>query len=387
MSRPEFRGIESSLMSTPPAPAASRLLTPLALRSVTLRNRMGVSPMCQYASDDGLWNDWHLVHLGSRAVGGFGLVMTEATAVLPEGRITPRDAGLWSDTQVDGLARVARFVQSHGAVLGVQLAHAGRKASTPHPWSPMPRGSITVEDGGWEAVGPSAIAFDPRFRTPREMNEHDIAMVIEAFAASAARALAAGVRLLEVHAAHGYLLHSFHSPLSNHRTDAYGGSLEHRTRLTREVVRAVRRVWPRELPLSVRLSCTDWIDAGWTLEDSITLARQLRELGVDLIDCSSGGGYSGQTVKEMGEPLFQVPFAEAIRARAQVATAAVGLITTPAEAEAIVASGKADVVLLARQALREPYWAMRAARELDPQATARTAASLPAHYASWVDRG
>jgi 2,4-dienoyl-CoA reductase-like NADH-dependent reductase (Old Yellow Enzyme family) len=381
-------------MSTPQHNASpAGLFSPLALRGVTLRNRLGVSPMCQYAAEDGLWNDWHLVHLGSRAVGGFGLIMTEATAVVPEGRITPRDAGLWSDAHVEPLARIARFVESHGAVMGVQLAHAGRKASTPHPWSDQPRGSIPLDAGGWQALGPSPLPFDDRFRTPREMTQSDLARVIEAFAQAAARALTAGVRLLEVHAAHGYLLHSFHSPLSNQRTDAYGGSHENRTRLTREAVRAVRRVWPSGLPLSVRLSCTDWMDGGWTLADSILLAAQLRDDGVDLIDCSSGGGYSGQSVKEMGQPLFQVPFAEAIRREAKVATAAVGIVTTPQEAQAIVNEGKADVVLLGRQALREPYFPMRALRELgepgSPSVVAANPAttSFPANYAYWIKQG
>ena len=356
------------------------LFDPLTLRSVTLRNRIGVSPMCQYSSVDGAANDWHLAHLGARAVGGAGLIIAEATAVTPDGRITPRDAGLWSDAQIEPLRRVTRFVQEHGAVAGVQLAHAGRKASTAHPWADAPKGTLSPSAGGWTPVAPSAIPFDAQYATPREMSTAEIAGVVRAFADAAARALEAGFRLVEIHAAHGYLLHSFHSPLSNLRTDTYGGSHENRTRFTVEVTRAVRRVWPEALPLSVRLSCTDWVDGGWTLDDSVELARTLKTQGADLIDCSSGGAVPGMTVKSAQAPLFQVPFAETIRTRAGVATAAVGLITSPREADGVVRDGRADIVLLGRQMLREPHWPIRAAAELGAPGGVR----FPHQYDFWI---
>lgn len=359
------------------------LLDPWNLRGVRFRNRIGVSPMCMYSSEDGHATDWHLVHLGSRAVGGAGMVMAEATAVVPEGRITPRDAGLWSDSHIEPLARVTRFLREHGSVAGVQLAHAGRKASTPHPWSDQPRGSLGPERGGWTPVGASPIAFDARFVPPRELTIPELDQLVDAFISAGRRAIAAGHQFLEIHAAHGYLLHSFHSPLSNQRRDEYGGSHANRTRLTCRIARALRAAMPESMPLWVRLSCTDWAEGGWTLEESIELARVLKDLGVDVIDCSSGGTVSGVTVKTPQSPMFQVPFAEAIRRQAGIATAAVGEITTPAQADSIVREGRADMVLLARAMLRDPYWPVHAAAELG----APKALRWPPQYDAFVGPG
>ena len=338
----------------------SVLFSPLRLRSLELRNRIAVSPMCQYSSRDGLPSDWHLVHLGSRAVGGAALVVAEATAVTPEGRISPGDTGLWSDAQAQAWSRIARFVKEQGAAAGVQLAHAGRKASTDVPW----KGGLAVshDAGGWTPVAPSAEAFADGFPVPRALSVAEIHGVVEAFAAAARRALAAAFDCLELHMAHGYLVHQFLSPLSNHRHDAYGGSLENRMRLALEVARAVRAAWPEERPLLVRISASDWVEGGWDLEQSIALCRGLAQAGVDLVDCSSGG--SVPHAKIQPGPGYQVPFAEAIRHRAGVKTGAVGLITEPAQAEAIVAEGKADVVFLARAMLRDPYWPLHAAQAL-----------------------
>lgn len=336
------------------------LFDPLPLRGVTLRNRLGVAPMCQYSAEDGVPNDWHLVHLASRAVGGNALVVAEATAVEPRGRISPGCLGIWNDEQLDAFAPITRSVRGHGAVPGLQLAHAGRKASTALPW--RGEGPLTDQDGAWEVVGPSPLPFDDGFPVPHELTVEEIGQVVGAFRAAAERALAAGFELIELHAAHGYLMHSFHSPASNRRSDAYGGDLLGRTRFTREVVEAVRAVWPDELPLAVRLSASDWIDGGWTIEESVELSRLLRDAGVDLVDCSSGGAAPG--VRIPLEPGYQVPFAERIRHEAEVATAAVGLITEPAQAQAIVAEGRADVVLMARESLRDPYFPRRAAAEL-----------------------
>lgn len=340
----------------------SSLFAPLTIRGVTLPNRIVVSPMCEYTSVDGFANDWHLVHLGSRAVGGAGLVLTEATAVLPEGRISPDDLGLWKDEHTEMLARIVRFIRQQGAVAGIQLAHAGRKASTWRPWAPV-HGAVPVEQGGWEVVGPSPIAFSPSYPAVRELDVAGIARVREAFVAAARRAVDAGFEVIELHAAHGYLLHQFLSPLSNHRTDAYGGSLDNRLRLTLETAAAIREAVPEALPLFVRLSATDWTDGGWDLAQSIELARRLGDLGVDLIDTSTGGNVAKASIP-VG-PGYQVAFAEAIRRDAGIATGAVGLITEPAQAEAIVASGQADLVLLARELLRDPYWPLHAARVLD----------------------
>ena len=336
------------------------LFEPLALRGVELKNRIVVSPMCQYSSTDGLADEWHLVHLGSRAIGGAALVMTEATAVTPEGRISPADLGIWSDAHVEGLRRCTRFIREHGALAGIQLAHAGRKASTAAPW--LGGGHVPGESGGWRPVAPSPAPFRPGDPPPRALDRAEIAAVIDGFAAAARRALTAGFQVVELHAAHGYLLHEFLSPLSNHRDDEYGGSLDNRVRLVLEVTRAVRDVWPADLPLFVRISATDWADGGWDLEQSIELCRRLAPLGVDLVDCSSGGLVPG--VRIPSGPGYQVGFAERIRREAGIPTGAVGLITSPEQADAIVAAGRADVVFLARQLLRDPYWPLRAAKAL-----------------------
>jgi 2,4-dienoyl-CoA reductase-like NADH-dependent reductase (Old Yellow Enzyme family) len=337
------------------------LFDELTIRSVTLRNRIAVSPMCQYSSTDGLANDWHFVHLASRAVGGAALVFTEAAAVTADGRISPQDLGIWNDAQADALARIVPFVDSQGAVAGIQLAHAGRKGSTYRPWSGS--GALKESDGGWARVeAPSAIPFASDYLVPHAMTESGIAEVVEAFAAAARRARAAGFRVIELHAAHGYLIHEFLSPLSNTRTDRYGGSFENRTRFAREVASAVRQVWPESLPLFARISATEWAEGGWDLPQSIELARALKECGVDLVDCSSGGNVATATIP-LG-PGYQVPFAEAIKRDAGIATGAVGLITDSAQAEQVIRTGQADIVLLAREMLRDPYWPMRAAREL-----------------------
>jgi 2,4-dienoyl-CoA reductase-like NADH-dependent reductase (Old Yellow Enzyme family) len=316
--------------------------------------------MCQYSSVDGFASDWHLVQLGSRAVGGAGLVIAEASAVTAEGRITPADLGIWKDAHVEQLARIVTFLHSQGARAGIQLAHAGRKASM----APPSQGErlIRPEDGGWTPVAPSAIPFSEKYAMPSALDESGIDAVVEAFRAAAVRALNAGFDLVEIHSAHGYLLHEFLSPLSNHRTDTYGGSFENRTRLLLRVVDAVRAAWPEEKPLFVRISATDWTEGGWAADDSVELARLLKEHGVDLVDCSSGGNVAGAHIPLA--PGYQVPFAARIRREAGIATAAVGLITTPAQADAIVAAGEADLVLLAREMLRDPYFAAHAAAAL-----------------------
>jgi 2,4-dienoyl-CoA reductase-like NADH-dependent reductase (Old Yellow Enzyme family) len=339
----------------------TQLFEPLAIRGVTLRNRVAVSPMCQYSCTNGLANDWHFVHLGSRAVGGAGLVFTEAAAVVPEGRISPQDLGIWTDAHAEALARVARFITEQGGIAGIQLAHAGRKASTYRPWEG--NGAVPPAQGGWSNVlAPSAVPFAQNYPAPKALTEEGIQAVVDAFAQAARRACAAGFRVVEIHAAHGYLLHEFLSPLSNHRQDRHGGSFDNRTRLLREVVAAVRRVWPEENALFVRISATDWAAGGWDIEHSVELARQLAPLGVDLIDCSSGGNVP--QVKIPVGPGYQTAFAERIRREASVLTGAVGLVTSPAQADHIIRSGQADLVLLARELLRDPYWPLRAAREL-----------------------
>ncbi len=337
------------------------LFSPLTLKSVTLRNRIGVAPMCMYEAVDGVTGDWHLVHLGSRAIGGCGLIIAEATGVEPEGRITPGCPGLWDDRQVEPLVKRNRFLKAHGAVAGIQLAHAGRKASAAVP--AKGGAHLSEGDGGWQTIAPSAIAFgDDLMKVPREMTEADIASVQGKFAAAARRAAAAGFEGVELHAAHGDLAHQFLSPLSNHRQDRYGGSFENRIRFPIETVRSVRAAWPERLPLTVRLSCTDWVSGGWDLDQCVELARRLKAEGVDLIDCSSGGVVPG--VKVPVAPGYQVPFAERIRREAGIATAAVGLITEPRQADQIVREGKADLVLMARELLRNPYWPLHAARAL-----------------------
>ena len=341
------------------------LFSPLTQRSVTLRNRIIVSPMCQYSSVAGFPNEWHEVHLGSRAVGGASLVLTEASAVLPEGRISPADAGIWDDAQAEAWARVARLVESHGAVAGMQLAHAGRKASTDVPW--RGGGRVALAEGGWQAVAPSAVSHDPSGPAPMALDREGIRTVVDAFRNAAARAERAGFRVVEIHAAHGYLLHEFLSPLSNERTDEYGGSFDNRIRLLLEVVGAVRSAWPERLPLWVRISATDWAEGGWDIDDSVELAHRLRALAVDLVDVSSGGLVRHQQVG-VG-PGYQVPFAERIRREAGIPTGAVGLITEAMQAETILATGRADVVLLARELLRDPYFPRRAAKELGAELT------------------
>ena len=316
--------------------------------------------MCQYSSEDGFANDWHLVHLGSRAVGGAALVIMEASAVEARGRISPQDHGIWKDEHIPFLSRITTFIRQQGAAPGIQLAHAGRKASTLRPWDGS--GAVAPEKGGWQPIAPSAEAFQPDYPMPAAMTHEDIAAVGAAFVAATRRALAAGFQLIELHYAHGYLMHEFLSPLSNHRTDEYGGSFENRTRFALETARAVRAVWPAGLPLFVRISATDWVPGGWDIDEAVELSRRLAALGVDLIDCSSGGLAPQQKIP-VG-PGYQVPFAERIRREAEVKTGAVGLITTAQQAEEIVGSGKADVVLLAREFLRDPYFALHAARLL-----------------------
>ena len=338
----------------------SKLFTPLQMRSLTLRNRIFVSPMCQYSCDDGLPNDWHMVHLGSRAVGGAAMVIVEATAVAPEGRISPSDSGLWNDAQAEAFAPIAAFIAEQGAVPAIQLGHAGRKASVMPPWQ---GGEAVAEDaGGWQPVAPSALSFDPGSPQPGELGVADLERIAAQFEAAARRALKAGFQAVEVHMAHGYLLHQFLSPLSNKRDDAFGGRLEHRMRLPLEVAHRVRAIWPDELPVMVRLSVTDWVDGGWDLAQSLVLCEHLKELGVDLIDCSSGGLVPDAVIP--AAPGFQTPFAAEIRKKVGIATSAVGLITAAVQAEQILATGSADVVLLARELLRDPYWPIHAAAEL-----------------------
>ncbi len=338
----------------------ARLFAPYTLRGVTMRNRIFISPMCQYSCVDGVATDWHLVHLGSRAVGGAGTVMVEATAVTPEGRISPQDMGLWNDDQRDALARIAAFIEAQGAVPAIQLGHAGRKASAYRPWDGS--GEVRPEDGGWQTVAPSALPFADTYPSPRELSVGDIGGLVASFAAAARRALDAGFEIVELHGAHGYLMHEFLSPLSNRRADGYGGDFAGRARFAREVARAVRAVWPERLPLFARLSCTDWVEGGWTLEESVALARLLVEDGVDLIDCSSGGNAPRAQIP-VG-PGYQVRFAETIRREAGIGTAGVGLITEPEQADAVVRSGQADLVAMARAELRDPYWPLHAAETL-----------------------
>jgi 2,4-dienoyl-CoA reductase-like NADH-dependent reductase (Old Yellow Enzyme family) len=338
----------------------SALFTPLRLRETTLRNRIAVSPMCQYSARDGRPTEWHLVHLGSRAVGGAGLVIAEAGAVLPEGRISPDDVGLWSDAHAEAWTPITRFIAEQGAVPAIQLAHAGRKAATEAPWHGG--GPAGAGARGWRPVGPSPLPFADGYPVPREMSADEITAVVGAFRDAARRAEQAGFEVVEIHMAHGYLLHQFLSPLTNRRADEYGGSLENRMRLPLEVARAVREAFPVERPILARISATDWVEGGWDLEQSVVLARELRAAGVDLVDCSSGGLVPHAKVPLA--PGYQVPFAEAIRARAGVMTGAVGLITEPRQAEAIVAEKKADLVLLARELLRNPYWPLHAAQVL-----------------------
>jgi 2,4-dienoyl-CoA reductase-like NADH-dependent reductase (Old Yellow Enzyme family) len=357
----------------------SRLFSPIQLSGVTVPNRVFVSPMCEYSSEDGFSNDWHLVHLGSRAVGGAGLVLTEAAAVLPEARITPQDLGLWKDEHIAGLRRIVDFLHQQGARAGVQLAHAGRKASMARPWAAEQR-ALTPKEGGWENVmAPSALPFAENYAPPVALDLAGIQGVTRAFVHAAERAVEAGFDLVEIHSAHGYLLHEFLSPLSNQRSDAYGGSFENRIRLLVEVVDAVRAALPSELALLVRISATDWAEGGWDIEQSVALARVLKQHKVDLIDVSSGG-LTPRQVMAVG-PGYQTSFAERIRREAEIPTGAVGLITAAAQAEHILRTGQADLVLLAREFLREPYWALKAAGELGD------AVSWPAQYLRAAPQG
>ncbi len=332
-------------------------MTPLPIREITLRNRIAVSPMCQYSSEDGFANDWHLVHLGSRAVGGAGLVCMEATAVEPSGRISPFDMGIWNPAHAEFLARITRFLHSQGAVAGIQLAHAGRKGSTRRPWEGG--GLLTEAEGGWQTVAPSAVPFRDGDPAPHALSKAEIHSLADAFHDAAARALLAGFDVVEIHGAHGYLINEFLSPLSNRRTDEYGGTLENRLRFALEVTEAIRGVWPARLPLFFRISATDWVPGGWTVDDSVELARRLHALGVDLVDCSSGGNAPDAKIP-LG-PGYQVQFAERIRRETGIRTAAVGMITTPRQADEIIRKGQADLVLLAREFLRDPYFPLHAA--------------------------
>ncbi len=350
----------------------SQLFQPFTLRQLKLPNRIAVSPMCQYSAKAGMANDWHLVHLGSRAVGGAGLVIIEATAVSPEGRISPDDLGIWSDEHVEPLRRITRFIEAQGAFAGVQLAHAGRKASTWRPWLGK-HGSVPIAAGGWTPIGPSSIAFSPEHAVPTALDDAGNAGIVQAFVEAAERSLAAGFKVAEVHAAHGYLLHQFLSPLSNQREDRYGGSFDNRIRLLLEVTTAVREVWPEELPLFVRLSATDWVDDGWNADETVELARRLRDIGVDLIDVSSGGTAANADIP-VG-PGYQTQFAERVRKEAGIATGTVGMITEAVQAEHILRTGQADLILLARELLRDPYWPLHAAEDLRDSSVA-----WPAQY-------
>ena len=338
----------------------SKLLSPLKIKDITFRNRVAISPMCMYSAVDGFANDWHLVHLGSRAVGGAALIIQEATAVSPEGRISPGDLGIWDDAHIEMLGRVNRFIHEHKAVAGIQLAHAGRKAGCAKPWEGGKQ--LKKHEGGWVTVAPSALPFNPDDTIPAELDEEGIAKVISDFRSAAGRALKAGYTLVEIHAAHGYLLHEFLSPLSNHRTDKYGGSFENRTRLLLEVVKEVQTVWPQNLPLFVRISATDWADGGWNADEAMQLASILKNAGVDLIDCSSGGLVPHQKIP-LG-PGYQVPFAERLKKETGILTGSVGLITEAQQAEDILQKGQADMILIARESLRDPYFALNAAKVL-----------------------
>ncbi len=340
---------------------SAHLFEPLTLCDVTFRNRIAVSPMCQYSSEDGFANDWHFVHLGSRAAGGAGLVFTEAAGVEPRGRISPQDLGIYRDEHVEMLSRITRFIDSQGSVAGIQIAHAGRKASTARPWDGG--GSLGPDRAGWSPiVGASAIPFAEGYQTPDELDEAGIREVVQAFGRAAGRALQAGFRVVEIHGAHGYLLHSFYSPLSNRRTDRYGSSFENRTRIVREVVEEVRRHWPERLTLFLRISSSDWVEGGWDVEQSVELARMVKPLGVDLIDCSSGGNVPSAPIP--AGPGYQTEFAEQIRREAGIATGAVGFIISPEQADHIIRTGQADVVLLAREMLRDPNFPIRAGHAL-----------------------
>jgi 2,4-dienoyl-CoA reductase-like NADH-dependent reductase (Old Yellow Enzyme family) len=354
----------SAALPTGHMSGASKLFAPLELRGVTLRNRIAMSPMCQYSSEDGFATDWHLAHYGARAVGGAGLLIAEATGVTPEGRITPNCLGIWKDEHIPALRRMTDFVRGHGAAVGIQLAHAGVKASRRRPFDPRPNSFVPLDQGGWQPVGPTSTRYGRDGLDPHALTVDEIGSITDSFAAAAKRSIAAGFSVVELHFAHGYLGHSFLSPLMNTRSDAYGGSFENRVRFLLETVRAVRLVLPEDAPLLVRLSGTDWVEGGWTVEDSVRVSKLLKAEGVDLIDCSTGG--ATRNAKIPVGPGYQVPFAEQIRREAGIATGAVGMITEAAQAEAILAEGRADLILMGRQLLREPYWAQQAWVDLHP---------------------
>jgi 2,4-dienoyl-CoA reductase-like NADH-dependent reductase (Old Yellow Enzyme family) len=360
-------------------PDEARLFSPLKIRGVTLRNRIAMSPMCQYSSEDGFSTDWHLAHHAARAVGGTGLLIAEATGVVPEGRITPNCLGIWKDEHIPALRRVTEFVSAHGSVPGIQLAHAGVKGSRHRPFHPKRGQYVPIEDGGWKPVGPSAKRYRSDGPVPHELSSAEIRGVVESFAEAAQRSIAAGFKVIELHFAHGYLGHSFLSPLMNERADEYGGPFENRVRFLMESVRAVRAVLPEETPLFVRFSCTDWVEGGWTLEDSVRAARMIKDEGVDLIDCSTGGATRNADIP-VG-PGYQVPFAEGIRKDAGILSGAVGLITEAAQADSIIADGRADLVLMGRELLRDPHWPLRAWVDLESD----TDAPIAAEYA-WALR-
>jgi 2,4-dienoyl-CoA reductase-like NADH-dependent reductase (Old Yellow Enzyme family) len=343
----------------------SKLFSPIKIQNIELKNRIAVSPMCQYSSINGFPSDWHLVHLGSRAVGGAGLILTEATAVSLEGRISPDDAGIWNEEQVNAYKKITSFIKSQNSVSGIQLAHAGRKASTYSPWKGS--GEVKVENGGWITLAPSPIPFSENFPHPKEMSEEDVQLVIDQFTKAAKRSIEAGFEVIELHFAHGYLVHEFYSPISNKRKDKYGGNLENRCRFAIEIAKSVRETIPDGTPLFARISSTDWVENGWDIDQSIKLAKWLKEVGVDLIDCSSGGNVTKAQIP-IG-PGYQIPFAEKIKKEAKILTGGVGLITTAEQAEEIISSEKADIVLLAREMLRDPYWALHAAKKLNVDLT------------------
>jgi 2,4-dienoyl-CoA reductase-like NADH-dependent reductase (Old Yellow Enzyme family) len=371
----------ATAQDSPARENADNLFSPMTIRSVTLRNRIGISPMCQYHSVDGFAEDWHLVHLGSRAVGGAGLVCVEASAVEARGRICPDDLGIYKDEHITMLKKITTFIEQHGAVPAIQIAHAGRKGSTKNPWKGGNRHEkqdVPDEEGGYGIVAPSAVPFSANSRMPHELTVDEIKEIQVKFRDAAIRSQKAGFKWLEIHAAHGYLIHSFYSPLSNFRNDQYGGSFENRIRFLVEVVELVRAAWPKELPLAVRISATDWVEGGWTVDDSVALAKVLRELGVDLVDCSSGNIRSGDRYKMA--PGFQVPLAAKVRAEAKIATAAVGMITEAKQANEIIKNGEADIVLLARESMRDAYWPFHAAQTLADELGIDPKSVFPANY-------
>ncbi len=338
----------------------SKLFSTLKIRNIEFKNRIVVSPMCQYSSENGLPTDWHFVHLGSRAVGGAALVIAEATAISPEGRISPDDAGIWNDEHTEAYKKITTFIKSQNCIPGIQIAHAGRKASTYSPW--RGNGYVQPEDGGWITLAPSAISFSESYSTPKEMSTAEIQMVVEQFRLAAERSIRAGFEVVEIHMAHGYLIHEFLSPLSNKRNDEYGGNFENRSRLALQVAKAVRQTVPQNLPLFVRISATDWVEGGWDVEQSVQLAIRFKEIGIDLIDCSSGGNVAKAVVPFA--PAFQIPFAERIKKETNILTGGVGMITTVNQAEEILSKGCSDLIILGRELLRDPYWPLHAAKEL-----------------------